>query len=153
MSLEKELKTRFKNPYQKARINIHFTHNFLAYRANEMIKAYDLSASQFNVLRILRGQYPEANSVGLIKERMLDKSSDVSRIVDRLVIKKLIHRNECTLDRRQKDVIISQKGLDLLSKMDACEKKLDSAIKHLSLQELDDLNNLLNKIRNTEKMS
>jgi DNA-binding MarR family transcriptional regulator len=148
MSLEKELQTTFKNPFQKTRLNIHFTHNFLSNNVNEMIKQYGLSASQFNVLRILRGQHPDAACIGLIKERMLDKSSDVSRIVDRLVVKKLVQRNECSLDRRQKDVIISQNGLDLLSKMDVCEKELDEQLQHLSTEELGTLNVLLDKVRN-----
>jgi len=153
MSLEKALKTRFKNTYQKTRLNIHYTNNYLSHKSQALFKSYGLSPSQFNVLRILRGQHPKTASIGLIKERMIDKSSDVSRIVDRLVIKDLIKRNECKLDRRQKDVMISKKGLTLLTKMDVCEKKLDSQIKHLSLQELDNLNNLLDKIRNTENMS
>ena len=148
MSLEKELQTTFKNPFQKTSLNIHFTHNFLSNNVNEMIKQYGLSASQFNVLRILRGQHPDAACIGLIKERMLDKSSDVSRIVDRLVVKKLVQRYECSLDRRQKDVIISQNGLDLLSKMDVCEKELDEQLQHLSTEELGTLNVLLDKVRN-----
>jgi DNA-binding MarR family transcriptional regulator len=153
MTLEKALKTRFRNTYQKTRLNIHYTNNYLSHKSQMLFKAYGLTASQFNVLRILRGQHPKTASIGLIKERMIDKSSDVSRIVDRLLLKDLIKRNECKLDRRQKDVMISEKGLELLGKMDVCEKKLDSQFRHLSLQELDDLNNLLDKIRNAENMT
>lgn len=147
MTLENELKTEFRNAYQKTRLNVHFTHNFLSNKVQEMFKLFGLSSSQFNVLRILRGQHPETASIGLIKERMLDKSSDVSRIVDRLVVKKLIHRHECALDRRQKDVIINQKGLDLLLKMDVSENKLDKQLKHMSAKELEQLNLLLDKLR------
>ncbi len=153
MSLEKELCTIFKNDFLKTRLNIHFTHSFLSNRAQNIFKSYSLSPSQFNVLRILRGQHPKAASIGLIKERMIDKSSDVSRIVDRLVTKDLIKRNECKLDRRQKDVMISKKGLELLKKMDVCENKLNKQLKHLSTNELKTLNNLLDKIRSTENMS
>jgi len=153
MSLEDDIKSTFKNTFQKTRLNIHFTHSFLSYKAKNLFKSYDLSASQFNVLRILRGQHPNTASIGLIKERMIDKSSDVSRIVDRLVIKNLIERSECKLDRRQKDVKISKKGLNLLAKMDACVKALDTQLKHLSAQELNDLNFLLDKIRKTEFLS
>jgi len=153
MSLEKELCTNFKNDFLKTRLNIHFTHSFLSNKAHDIFKSYSLSPSQFNVLRILRGQHPKAASIGLIKERMIDKSSDVSRIVDRLVAKNYINRSECKLDRRQKDVMISKKGLELLKKMDTCENKLNKQLKHLSTNELKTLNNLLDKIRDTESMS
>jgi DNA-binding MarR family transcriptional regulator len=153
MSIEKDLNTSFKNTYQKTRLNIHFTHSFLSNKAQDIFKSYKLTPSQFNVLRILRGQYPKATSIGLIKERMIDKSSDVSRIVDRLLVKNLIIRSECKLDRRQKDVKISQTGLDLLSKMDICEKTLDKPLKHLNNDELTTLNNLLDKLRKSEILS
>jgi DNA-binding MarR family transcriptional regulator len=153
MSIEKDLNTSFKNTYHKTRLNIHFTHSFLSNKAQDIFKSYKLTPSQFNVLRILRGQYPKATSIGLIKERMIDKSSDVSRIVDRLVIKNLIIRSECKLDRRQKDVKISEAGLDLLSKMDICEKTLDRQLKHLNNDELTTLNNLLDKLRESEILS
>ncbi len=146
-TLEQELQTTFKNDLLKTRINIHFTNNFLNNHSQEMFKKFDLSPSQFNVLRILRGQYPKMASIGLIKERMIDKSSDVSRIVDRLVTKDLIHRNECPNDRRQKDVIISEKGLALLAKMDVVEGQLDALLKQLSKSDLEQLNYLLDKLR------
>jgi len=153
MSLEKELQTSFKNTYQKTRLNIHFTHSFLSNKSQELFKSYGLSPSQFNVLRILRGQHPKSASIGLIKERMLDRSSDVSRIADRLVNKNLIKRYECKVDRRQKEIIISKKGLALLSKMDICEKELDKLLKHVSIANLNKLNLLLDNIRNTENLT
>ncbi|PIV19486.1 MAG: MarR family transcriptional regulator, partial [Flavobacteriales bacterium CG03_land_8_20_14_0_80_35_15] len=106
-TLEQELQTSFKNDFLKTRLNIHFTHNFLGNITQDLFKKYGLSPTQFNVLRILRGQHPKMANIGLIKERLIDRSSDVSRIVDRLVAKDLIHRNECPNDRRQKDVMIS----------------------------------------------
>jgi len=147
MSLDTDIQTTFKNDYQKTRLNIHFTNNFLANKSQKLFKKYGLSPTQFNVLRILRGQHPQSASIGLIKERMLDKSSDVSRIADRLCHKNLIIRKECQLDRRQKDILISPKGLTLLAKMDVCEKELDKLLKHLSKEDLKILNNLLDKIR------
>lgn len=148
MSIEKDINTHFKNDFQKTRLNIHFTHNYLSHKSNSLFKEYGLSSTQFNVLRILRGQYPNAACIGLIKEHMLDKSSDVSRIVDRLVSKQLIERHECPVDRRQKDIIISKNGLAVLTKMDTCEKTLDAQLKHLNKNELETLNNLLDKLRN-----
>lgn len=150
-TLEQELQTTFKNNLLKTRINIHFTNNFLNNLSQEMFKKFNLSPSQFNVLRILRGQHPKMASIGLIKERMIDKSSDVSRIVDRLVAKDLIHRNECPNDRRQKDVMINEKGLALLSKMDVAENHLDALLKHLSNSDLEQLNYLLDKLRHSSE--
>ncbi len=147
-TIEQELHTTFKNDFLKARLNIHFTHNFLNNFAQTLFKSYGLSPSQYNVLRILRGQHPQMASIGLIKERLLDRNSDVSRIVDRLVAKNLIHRNECPNDRRQKDVIISDNGLALLLKIDNCEQTLDAQLQYLTPTELSQLNLILDKLRN-----
>lgn len=108
---------------------------------------YGLAAPQFNVLRILRGQHPDAASIGLIKERMLDKNSDVSRIVERLFKKKLIERKESKSDRRQKEVLLTKKGLELLEKMAFCEKQEDAVLSNLNKKEVKVLNELLDKIR------
>lgn len=147
MKIQDEIKSNFKNEYQKARVNIHFTNNYLSEHLIEILKPLDLSPTQFNVLRILRGQYPEASSIGLLKERMLDKNSDISRVVDRMLAKKLVIRKECKQDRRQKDIQISPLGLDYLSKIDDQEKELDQKMQHLTLEEVTQLNNLLDKIR------
>ena len=147
MKIQDEIKSNFSNEYQKARVNIHFTHNYLSEQLIEIIKPLDLSPTQFNVLRILRGQHPATSSIGLLKERMLDKNSDISRVVDRMLTKKLVVRKECKQDRRQKDIQISQLGLDILSKIDEHEKVLDKKMQHLTLEEVTQLNNLLDKIR------
>ena len=147
MKIQDEIQSNFNNEYQKARVNIHFTHNYLSEQLVEIIKPLKLSPTQFNVLRILRGQYPEVSSIGLLKERMLDKNSDISRVVDRMLTKKLVVRKECKQDRRQKDIQISQLGLDYLAKIDVQEKELDKKMQHLTLEEVTQLNNLLDKIR------
>ncbi|MDF1518328.1 MAG: MarR family transcriptional regulator [Lutibacter sp.] len=147
MKIQDEIKSNFSNEYQKARVNIHFTHNYLSEQLLKIIKPLDLSPTQFNVLRILRGQHPVASSIGLLKERMLDKNSDISRVVDRMLTKKLVVRKECKQDRRQKDIQISQLGLDILLKIDAQEKELDKKLQQLTLEEVTQLNNLLDKIR------
>ncbi len=146
-TLQQEIKGKFKNEYAKARINVHFTHNFLNNQLVNVIKPFDISPTQFNVLRILRGQYPNTASIGLIKERMLDKNSDVSRVIDRMLAKKMVVRTECKVDRRQKDVKITEKGLDFLSKIDAKEALLDKKMQHLTLEEVTQLNALLDKLR------
>ena len=147
MKIQDEIKSNFSNEYQTARVNIHFTHNYLSEQLVEILKPLKLSPTQFNVLRILRGQYPAASSIGLLKERMLDKNSDISRVVDRMLTKKLVVRKECKLDRRQKDIQISQLGLDILLKIDEKEKELDKKMQQLTLDEVTQLNNLLDKIR------
>jgi DNA-binding MarR family transcriptional regulator len=147
MKIEEEIQSKFRNEYSKARVNLHYTENYLTNQLNDILKPFKLSPTQFNVLRILRGQYPNTSSIGLVKERMLDKNSDISRIVDRMHAKKLVIRKECKQDRRQKDILITQLGLDILAKIDKQEDDLDAKIHHLSLNEIIQLNNLLDKIR------
>jgi len=148
MRIEDEIKGRFRNEYHKGLINLRYTVNYLSYSFMQELKKHDITESQYNVLRILRGFQNEVPlTVGFIKERMLDKSSDVSRIVDKLFNKKLVNRIENTKDRRQKLVSITEKGLDLLNKMYDCEIKADLLLKNLSLEEVQDLNFILDKIR------
>ncbi|HNV96436.1 MAG TPA: MarR family transcriptional regulator [Bacteroidales bacterium] len=148
MRIEDEIKGRFRNEYHKGLINLRYTVNYLSCNFMQELKKHDITESQYNVLRILRGFQNEAPlTVGFIKERMLDKSSDVSRIVDKLFNKKLVNRIENTKDRRQKLVSITEKGLDLLNKMYDCEIKADLLLKNLSLEEVQDLNFILDKIR------
>lgn len=147
MKIQDAIKSNFKNEYQKARINIHYTHNYISNQLIQIIKPLKLSPTQFNILRILRGQYPNNTSIGLLKERMIDKNSDVSRVIDRMLAKKLVVRKECKQDRRQKDIQISQLGLNYLSKIDERENELDLKMQKLSLEEVIELNNLLDKIR------
>jgi len=148
MKLEDEIKSNFRNNSHKALVNIYYTSNILGEHFYKMLKKYGLAAPQFNVLRILRGQYPKAASISLIKERMLDKNSNVSRIVERLFNKGLVERKESKTDRRQKDILISKKGLDLLSEMGECEQNEDQLLSNLNEEELQLLNDLLDKIRN-----
>src|SRR5690606_27983237 len=98
MRIEDEIKSRFKNDYHKLVVNIHLTSARIGERMQNEMKKFDLTMTQYNVLRILRGQNQNAVSVGLIKERMIERNSDVSRIIDRLVRKKLIERTENKTD-------------------------------------------------------
>ena len=148
MKLEDEIKSKFRNIYHKALVNLYYTNNIIGQLFFKMLKKHGLAAPQFNVLRILRGQHPKAASINLIKERMLDNNSDVSRIVDRLYKKGLVERKESTTDRRQKDVLINKKGLELLSNMSICEQQEDDLLSNLSEMEIELLNDLLDKIRN-----
>ncbi len=147
MKIEDELKSRFRNDYHKLTVNLLLTTARLSECFQQSIKNYDITLTQFNVLRILRGQNQKPVSIGIIKDRMIDRNSDVSRILDRLVQKKLVERTENEKDRRQKDVKISKAGLTLLKEIDVWENKMDKHLKHLSDSEVKKLNEMLDKLR------
>lgn len=147
MKLEDEIKSKFRNDHHKALVNLYYTNIVIGEQFFKLLKKYGLAAPQFNVLRILRGQHPNAASIGLIKGRMLDSNSDVSRIVERLFKKELVERKESKVDRRQKDVVITKKGLALLTKMAVCEVQEDEVLSNLNKKEVKQLNELLDKIR------
>src|SRR5580704_15288280 len=117
MRIDDEIQSsKFEDNYHKAVININYTYSWLNNFLRERFEKYNLTRQQFNILRILRGQYPKPATVNLLKERMVDKMSDASRIVDRLVQKELVSRCTNTRDRRAVDVRISEKGLEILTK-------------------------------------
>ena len=148
MKIEDEIKGRFRNEYHKGLINLNFTVKQLSYNFLQSLKKHGLTEPQYNILKVLRASYSESpSSIGFLKERMLDKSSDVSRIVDKLYEKGYIDRKENSTDRRQKDVEITEKGLVLLSDSDDCELKADTLLKNLTSDEIQELNRLLDKIR------
>lgn len=148
MKIEDEIKGRFRNEYHKGLINITFTQKHLSYEFLQSLKKHGLTEPQYNVLRVLRGfRSSGPTSIGFLKDRMLDKSSDVSRIIDKLYERKLVNRKENEADRRQKDIEISEEGLTLLASMDDCEHKVDSLLSKLTLEEVIELNRLLDKIR------
>ncbi len=148
MRIEDEIKGRFRNEYHKGLINLIYTVNQLSYLLMQSLKAHGLTEPQYNVLRVLRGFRSEGSvSINFIKERMLDKSSDVSRIVDNLYGKGLVGRKENPADRRQKEIVITDMGLSLLTEMLECEIRQDTLLDTLTGEELIELNRLLDKIR------
>ncbi len=152
MKIEEEIKGRFRNEYHKGLINLTYTVKQLSYEFYQSLKVYGISEQQYNVLRILRGFRSEAPlSINFIKERMLDRDSDVSRIIDRLFEKGFLIKSENPNDRRHKMVEITEKGLDLLDKMYNCELKADTLLNNLTLKEVNELNRLLDKSRHKEK--
>lgn len=148
MKLEDEIQQKkFKSIQQKLMLNLIYTTNWLTAKQDSLFKDSDITVQQYNVLRILRGQYPNPCSIKLIKERMLDRMSDTSRIVDKLYSKKLLQRNECPNDRRSVNVVISDKGLELLKSLDYIDNLSKQMLKSLSVEEINTLNDLLDKIR------
>jgi DNA-binding MarR family transcriptional regulator len=145
MKIEDEIKQqKFINPHQKAVINLLFTSNWLAYQQQPYFKSFGITGQQFNVLRILKGQHPNSISAKEIKSRMLDKNSDISRLLDRLSAKKLIVKKSCPKDKRASDVNITEAGLELLDKMQ--QQEVDRFL-NLSDTEAEQLSNLLDKSR------
>lgn len=148
MCIEDEIKQKvFKSEAQKATINIMFTAGWLRCQVNSRLKSYDLTPEQFNVLRILNGQYPNTISLKDITERMIDRNSNTSRIVDKLKNKKLLSREIDEIDRRSCNVGITEEGQELLKLIDQ-KTPTDNMITHtLSEEELQTLNTLLDKLR------
>lgn len=148
MGISEDIKqTKFKSDLNKAIINVIYTNNWLHQQQLDMFRSFGLTTPQFNVLRILRGQFPKPATVNLLIERMLDKSSNASRIVDKLETKGLVARKQCSDDRRAVDVVITQKGLDLLTKLDAILDSWEQKFEQLSEDECKVLNQLLDKLR------
>ncbi len=148
MKLEDEIhQKKFSSEFQKLTINLIYTNNWIASKHAEYFKNSDITIQQYNVLRILRGQFPNPSSVKLIKERMLDKMSDASRIIDKLKLKKLVVRKECPNDRRSVDILITEKGLELLKTLDAVDEAPKELFKSLTVSEIKTLNALLDKLR------
>jgi len=148
MKLEAEIKQKkFINSRQKAIVNLIYTNNWVVYRQGALLKRFGVTLQQYNILRILRGQHPNPANIKLIKERMLDKMSDASRIVEKLRLKELVDRKICPDDRRNVDVLINKKGLDLLRDIDDCASESEMITKNLSEDELVQLNELLDKLR------
>jgi DNA-binding MarR family transcriptional regulator len=147
MGIEKDIQQHvFRNEYQKATVNIIFSAGWI----NEKVKAFfepeDITSQQYNILRILRGSKHPMSTLQ-IRERMLDKMSDTSRIVERLLKKGLVEKKVCTTDKRLVDVMISKKGLVILDKLDKKNPELDAMLQALTPEEAKMLNDLLDKIR------
>ncbi len=148
MGLSEEIQqTKFTSEKQKALLNLIYTYNTLITEMNAFFKSHDITRQQFNVLRILRGQFPRPCSINVIKERMLDKMSDTSRIVKRLENKGLLSRTDCDSDRRAVEITISEKGLNLLSDTDKKVSGFEHLLGNLNESEAKELNLLLDKIR------
>ncbi len=148
MELEKEIQQeKFQNEYQKLLVNILFTHGWLTSLYAKHLKPYGISAQQYNILRILRGQHPNPATINLLRERMLDKMSNASRLVEKLRLKGLVERRECPMDRRAVDVIITQKGLDLLKTLDNVIRTMEDKLKTITEVEAKEVNRILDKLR------
>lgn len=149
MKIEEEIKQKsFANEYTKAHVNILFTASRISTNGAKTLKPFGISVHQFNILRILRGMQPNPGSIKELTERMIDKSSNASRLVDKLIAKKLVVKAKSHADNRRAEVVISEEGLRLLA---TASERMDELINlysnHLTKEEAIQLNTLLDKIR------
>jgi DNA-binding MarR family transcriptional regulator len=148
MSLEQDLQQeKFNNEFNKAAVNILFTSSWL-YNINAgRLKEYGITPEQYNVLRILRGSHPKPLMLAEITARMIDKSSNATRLVEKLRQKGLLKREICENNRRQVDISVTDKGLNILRKVDADEAEWLAVLKNISKTEAQELNRILDKLR------
>jgi DNA-binding MarR family transcriptional regulator len=150
MSIEKDIQQpKFRNEYHKTVVNLIYTYNWITEKTKQFFEKGDITSQQYNILRILRGAGKPLSTLQ-IRQRMLDKMSDTSRIVDRLVKKELVQKVICKTDRRLVDVTITDAGMQLLDRLDSYNEQMDAMLGSLSEEEAKMLNQLLDKIRNSE---
>jgi len=149
MEIEKEIKQniKFSSEYHKLTVNILYTASWLGVEHATKLKPFGLTTQQFNILRILRGQLPNPATINMLIERMIDKSSNASRLVDRLQEKGFVKRCTSESDKRSVNVQITEKGLITLKQIDELALSFDESLKTLSKEEAQELNRLLDKLR------
>ena len=148
MSIDKDIQqTRFANSRHKALINILYTYGWALERIKKILADHDITHQQFNILRILRGSYPNPLSTLQIRERMLDKMSDTSRIVDRMILKDLVQKTTSLKDHRLVDVLITEKGQAILRQIDEGPDIVLEVMNNVSEEEMEELSHLLDKVR------
>lgn len=148
-SLEEEINQKdFKNEHQKALINIMFTSSWITGQTNNLLKPFNISMQQFNLLRILKGASPEAVSMKILGERMIDKNSNASRLVEKLRKKELVERITSTEDRRKVKVSITKAGLKVLDEAsNSIESIMIEQMKVISIDQAKQLNQSLDQLR------
>ncbi|MFE3870441.1 MarR family winged helix-turn-helix transcriptional regulator [Flavobacterium sp. ZS1P70] len=153
MKIEDEIKSTVALDISKKIIlNVLYTQNVITENFNEILKPFDISGEQYNVLRILRGQKGNPANMCLIQERMLARTSNTTRLVDKLLLKKFVTRNVCPENRRKIEVLITPKGLDILNELDPKVIEHEQYFsRNLSSSEVEQLNNLLEKYRNKQQ--
>jgi len=148
MGISEDLKqSNFQSEAQKAIVNAIYTGNWIVQKQQELLKPFGLTVQQYNVLRILKGQQGNPMTVLAITERMLDKMSNASRLVDKLLEKKLVLRRECPQDRRAVDILILPAGLDLLKEVDQVQQDWGKHFDALGVKRLEEMNQILDEFR------
>lgn len=147
MGIEQDIQqSNFRNEFQKMGINLLFTASWLNEQIGKILSEEGVTQQQYNILRILRGSTTPLSTLK-IRERMLDKMSDTSRIVDRLIAKELVEKNTCEKDKRLVDITLSPKGLNLVDQLDQFNERIDALLKGINESEAKTMNQILDKIR------
>lgn len=148
-TIEQEIKQnkKFESEHEKAMVNILYTSSWLHNKNSARFKEFDITPEQYNVLRILRGSHPKPLMLGEVTCRMLDKNSNATRLVEKLRLKGLVKRELCPNNRRQVDIVITDKGLALLSKIDFTAEEWNASLKTITKTEAQELNRILDKLR------
>ena len=151
MKIEDVIKTNKMEIATKTVINLLYTSRVVEEMSTCIFKEYNLTNQQYNVLRILRGQKGKPANLSTLQERMIDKNSNTTRLVDKLIQKELVCRKVCPENRRKVEITITDTGLDILKQLDPITKEAnESVLSNLNNEELEILNNLLDKLRNDE---
>lgn len=149
MRLEEEIKqSKFKDEFHKLGVNIIYSASWMSSKHLTVLKQFNLSIQQFNILRILKGRHPEPASVKLLTERMIDKMSNASRLVEKLKQKGWVERTSCPSDRRQVDIAITAEGMRVIDEASkVTETEVNETLSVLTVEEAKQLNDLLDKMR------
>ena len=148
MKLEEEIKQKsFKSPYNRMMVNIIFTGNYLHKQLQIKLRPFKISPQQYNVLSILRGQHPSPCSLGEVQSRMLDRMSNATRLVDKLLNKELVVRCQCEANRRKVEITITDAGLTLLKQIEAQVPPFDQWFSNITSEEAATVGLLLDKVR------
>jgi len=148
MKIEEEIKQTkpFRSQQQKATVNLLYTQGWIVEKMRNVFNPFGITVKQYNILRILKGA-GEPISTSVIRDRLIDKMSDTTRIIDRMLAKELVEKKNCKSDKRLVDITISRKGIKLLEKIDRSSKQMDDIFKKLTVAETMELNLLLDKLR------
>ena len=148
MKIDEEIKSKFKSEYHRAHINVLFTAAWVSQFSTKILKPYHISWQQFNILRILKGMHPQPASVKLLTARMIDKMSNASRLVDKLMKKGYVDRQICSEDRRRVNIVLTDLGLDILEQAsNIMEAQMETQMSNISIEEAQELNRILDKMR------
>lgn len=148
MDFAEEIKQKkFEDEFHKAQLNLVYTANWFQIKTKAVFKPFEITTQQYNVLRILKGKHPKSCSAGEILEVMIDKSPDLTRLVDRLINKQLVDRCVCPDNRRKLDIIITKKGIELLKKINPIVKREFAKLNKLNKKEAIELSRILDKMR------
>lgn len=144
---EQSTKPKYYNEWHRLRVNLLATTSWMSNEIRNFLEPFGITQKQFNILRILRGQSPDSITMQDVRARMIDKMSDASRIIDRLIKKGLVEKKPCTIDKRSNRVLITKKGLELLTTIDHNIGQLDAVTQNLSIDQARQLNELLESLR------